>query len=330
MKARDLMTSQVVTVSPDTPTRVIAKLLLDNRISAVPVVDDRGAPIGMVSEGDLIGRAESDRQARGDWWLSLAADGDPPDPAGLEDNGRRARDVMAEPVIIVGEETDTVEIARLLTSYRIKRVPVTRDGRIVGIVSRADLLRALAAQQPAAAAPRHEGLLARALAGLDEHFLHRRHDGPTTASPSHREDGGPTVTDFRHLVAGFRERETQRRAEARIAAIEQQQKQVAQLIDRHISDESWRHLLHKAREAAQTGQKELLMLRFPNQLCSDGGRAINANEPDWPSTLRGEAAELYLRWERDLKSQGFHLAAEVLEFPGGLPGDIGLFLVWGE
>jgi hypothetical protein len=73
-----------------------------------------------------------------------------------------------------------------------------------------------------------------------------------------------------------------------------------------------------------------MLLRFPSQLCSDGGRAINVTEPDWPATLRGEAAEIYLRWERHLKPHGFHLTARVLEFPGGMPGDIGLFLSWGQ
>jgi hypothetical protein len=63
---------------------------------------------------------------------------------------------------------------------------------------------------------------------------------------------------------------------------------------------------------------------------SDGGRAINVTDPGWPATLRGEAAEIYLRWKRDLVPHGFHLAARVIEFPGGMPGDIGLFLVWGE
>jgi hypothetical protein len=105
---------------------------------------------------------------------------------------------------------------------------------------------------------------------------------------------------------------------------------MAELIDRHISDESWRALVHQARQAAEHGEKEFMVLRFPSQLCSDGGRAVNAAEPDWPVTLRGEAAEIYLRRERDLKLNGFRLAARVLDFPGGMPGDIGLFLVWGE
>jgi hypothetical protein len=73
-----------------------------------------------------------------------------------------------------------------------------------------------------------------------------------------------------------------------------------------------------------------LVLRFPNELCSDGGRAINIAAAAWPATLRGEAAELYLRWEQELKPAGFGLSAYVLEFPGGMPGDIGMFLVWGE
>ena len=102
------------------------------------------------------------------------------------------------------------------------------------------------------------------------------------------------------------------------------------MIDLHVSDESLRALLHQAREAAEHGNKEFLLLQAPSQLHSDSRRAINAVEQDWRATLRGEAAELYLRWERELRPHGFHLAARVIDFPDGKPGDIGLFLVWGE
>jgi hypothetical protein len=105
---------------------------------------------------------------------------------------------------------------------------------------------------------------------------------------------------------------------------------VAQLIDHHITEESWRGLIHQARLAAERGEKEFMLFRFPSQLCSDGGRAVNARAPHWPSTLRGEAAEIYLCWERDLKPHGFRLSASVLDFPGGMPGDLALFLTWGE
>src|SRR4029077_3011704 len=87
--------------------------------------------------------------------------------AGLRSPERAARDTMSAPVVTVGEQTDINEIARLLTAYRIKRVPVVRDGRIVGIVSRADLVRALAAAEPSPAAKPTGGLLAGALVALD-------------------------------------------------------------------------------------------------------------------------------------------------------------------
>jgi hypothetical protein len=113
-------------------------------------------------------------------------------------------------------------------------------------------------------------------------------------------------------------------------ADEERHHQVDELSDQRLSDQSWQSILRDARQAAETGQKEWLALRFPSELCSDGGRAINVLEGDWPATLRGEAAEIYQRWEQELKPRGFHLAARVLDFPGGMPGDIGLFLIWGD
>jgi CBS domain-containing protein len=149
MQAREFMTKDPVTVSPDTPTPKIAKLLLAHGISAVPVVDGEGTPIGMVSEGDLLGRAEADREARRDWWLTLLAEGEALHPdflATLRNPQLTAREVMSAPVVRITETTEAPEIARLLEKYRIKRVPVVRDDRIVGIVSRADLLRAFTAE----------------------------------------------------------------------------------------------------------------------------------------------------------------------------------------
>jgi CBS domain-containing protein len=334
MKARDVMTAAVVSVGPDTPTRQIATLLRDHGISAVPVVDAAGAPIGMVSEGDLIGRDEADREARRDWWLTLLAEGGTLNPdfvASLGAPERTARDIMAAPVITIGEDTEICDIARSLTAYRIKRVPVLRDGRIVGIVSRADLVRALAAEQPKPAAG-EGGVLAEALAGLDRQFLHPHPAGQPAplAPPPAAEPAGPTASDFRGLMADHEHKKLEQSQELRRAAVEQRQARVAELIDHHISDENWRSLLHQARQSAEQGGKEFMLLRFPSQLCSDGGRAINISETHWSETLRGEAGELYLRWERDLKPHGFPLGARVLDFPGGMPGDIGLFLFWGQ
>ena len=302
MKAREIMTRDVVSVLPDTPVREIAKLLADRSISAVPVVDNEGALIGMVSEADLIGRDEPSREAR---------------------------EIMTGPVVTIGEDTNTGEIARLLQSYRIKRVPVIKNGRVVGIVSRADLLRVMA-QEPAEPAPIKVGWLGRAIAGLDERFgLHRSPEQPqTAAAPSEPPKPGFQAANFRELVQDFEHRQGRMREEAHRAAAEQRQQRVGQLINEHISDQNWQDILHRARQAAENGQKEFMLLRFPSHLCSDCGRAINVTEPGWPATLRGEAAEIYLRWERDLKPRGFHIAAQVLDFPGGVPGDIGLFLIW--
>jgi len=178
MKARDVMTTAVSSVSPDTPISEIAKILRDRKISAVPVVDETGIPIGMVSEGDLIGRDDAAREARLDWWLTLLAEGEPLNPdfvASLRAPERRACDVMTAPVVTVGEATELREVAQLLTAYRIKRVPVTREGRIAGIVSRADLVRAFAeapAEATASATATH-GLLADVVVGIEQRYRHR-------------------------------------------------------------------------------------------------------------------------------------------------------------
>ena len=179
-------------------------------------------------------------------------------------------------------------------------------------------------------------MLAGALAELDRHFEHPQREHPQQesaprAAPTPEADNtNLAATDFLRLVADHESREAQHREELHRNAAEERRRRVSELIDRHLSDEGWRNLVHQARMAAEHGKKEFMLLRFPSQLCSDGGRTLNAGEPDWPATLRGEAAELYLRWERDLKPHGFHLVARVLDFPGGFPGDAGLFLVWGQ
>jgi len=338
VNARDVMTAAVVSVGPDTPMREIAKVLCDNAISALPVLDAAGAPLGMVSEGDLIGRNETDREARRDWWLTLLAEGEELNAdflAGLRGPRHIARDVMRSPVVTIGEDTDIGDIARLLTSHRIKRVPVVRDGRVVGIVSRADLVRALASEEEAQPAlHRDGGQFAEALAAIDQRFFNSRRphheQQPKTAPSVEPDDAKLTVADFRSLVAEHDHKQTEDRQAHDQAVAQQRRQHVADLTDHHIADAGWRSLMHSARQVAEQGGKEFMLLQFPSALCSDGSRAINSALPEWPATLRGESAELYLRWEHDLKSHGFNLGARVLDFPGGMPGDIGLFLMWGQ
>jgi CBS domain-containing protein len=334
--ALDVMTEKVISIGPDMATRDIANLLLTNRISAVPVVDSEGVPTGMVSEGDLIGRDESDRLARSDWWLGLLAGRLPLDEkftARVQAKDITARDVMSGPLVTVTEDTDVSQIARLFAIHHIKRVPVVRDGRLVGIVSRADLLRAVAAKPSKSPGPQTEkpkGLLA---SFFGEYHLPAR-ETVEGIKASHEvpevDETRLAAADFRHLVQDFHADEVKQHDEARRAAAAQRRARAKQLIDEHIFGEGWRELMHQARVAAENGEREVLLLRFPSQLCIDGGRAINVHETTWPMTLRGEPAEIYLRWERELKPQGFSLSARVLSYPDGKPGDISLFLVWGD
>jgi CBS domain-containing protein len=337
MNAGDVMTSAIISAVGDTPVRDIAQLLLQNHISAIPILDKTGAPIGMVSEGDLIGRDETQRGARREWWLAMLAEGEALGPdflSGFDHPERVATDIMSTPVITVAEDTDTGEIARLLAAHRIKRVPVVQDGRVVGIVSRENLLHMLASEDRHHNAKSEEGLVARAfgdvLAPLKWRFERPRHEVEPNAAPmTAADDNSSAAADFRQLAANFESTEAHRREDLRHSAGEARQHRAQVLIGKHISDGSWRHLVHEARTAAQQGLKEFLLLRFPSQVCSDGGRAVNVPDPGWPSTLRGEAAEIYSRWSHDLQPQGFHLSARVVDFPDGMPGDIGMFLVWG-
>jgi hypothetical protein len=89
-------------------------------------------------------------------------------------------------------------------------------------------------------------------------------------------------------------------------------------------------LRSKLRAAAESGQTELMVMRFPNVLCTDKGRAINNSDPAWPETLTGRPRQAYELWRDQLKAAGFRLSAMIIEWPGGLPGDIGFFLKWGE
>ncbi|MGH7112975.1 MAG: CBS domain-containing protein [Stellaceae bacterium] len=155
MRAMDVMTTPVITVDPETTVRDLAKLLSERSISGVPVCEGGDRLVGIVSEGDLLHRVETGTerrlQKRRSWWLdSLAAE-----EAAARDyvkaHGQRVRDIMSREVISVADTTDLAEVAMLLETRLIKRVPVVRDGKLVGIISRANLVRALATTSSAPA-----------------------------------------------------------------------------------------------------------------------------------------------------------------------------------
>ncbi len=145
MQARDIMTASVATVRPDAEVSEIAKQLLARNISAMPVVVDRDKVVGIVSEGDLMHRSENETERQPSWWIRLFAE--PQDRASdyVKSHGLHAKDIMSRDVISVTEDASLAEIAETLEKNHIKRVTVMRDGKLVGIVSRANLLQGLVA-----------------------------------------------------------------------------------------------------------------------------------------------------------------------------------------
>jgi CBS domain-containing protein len=148
MLVRDIMTRDVMTVSPETPVPALAALFAERGISGVPVVDGGGALLGLVTEGDLIRRLAAEGRPEKSWLSRLlgAAPREAHDYAQI--HGQRAGDIMTTDLEVVGEEDTVSHAAGLLEKRGIRRLPVVREGRLAGIVSRADMMRALLAAQP--------------------------------------------------------------------------------------------------------------------------------------------------------------------------------------
>jgi CBS domain-containing protein len=140
------MVTDVISVGPEASVRDVAKILLANRISAAPVIDDQGRLVGIISEGDLVRRAELGTHYRRSWWLELISGIDKEALAKifLKSHGRKVRDVMTTNVVTAKPTTPLRDIATVLEKNRIKRVPIVVKGQVVGIVSRANIIQALA------------------------------------------------------------------------------------------------------------------------------------------------------------------------------------------
>ena len=136
MKAMDVMVRDVVTVKPETDVASAIKLLIEHDISALPVVDDAGAVVGMLSEADLVRRKEIGTEKHRPWWLEALTPGSMLAEDFAKAHGLRVSEVMSPHVVSASEETPLAEIATLLEKHRIKRVPIIEDGKLVGIVSR--------------------------------------------------------------------------------------------------------------------------------------------------------------------------------------------------
>lgn len=141
MKAADVMTRAVVAVDPEAPIAQAIRLMAGHKVSGLPVLDREGRLVGILSEGDLLRRTET------------GTDGDPPSWLGctlmpgraaaryMRTHARRVGEVMTEDVVAIAEDTPLQEVVELMRRHRVKRLPVVHDGRLVGIVSRADIVR---------------------------------------------------------------------------------------------------------------------------------------------------------------------------------------------
>jgi CBS domain-containing protein len=145
--AADIMTAPAIVVRPETNMAEIASLLASKRFSAVPVCHPDNTLAGIVSESDILKPFRESARARRDWWLGVIADGEelPQDFLDyLRRDTRTAADVMVHHVHTAEEHTTLPQLAELMLSHGVKRLPVLRDGKVVGLVSRADLVGAIA------------------------------------------------------------------------------------------------------------------------------------------------------------------------------------------
>ncbi|HEY0224220.1 MAG TPA: CBS domain-containing protein [Pseudolabrys sp.] len=154
MKAEDIMTRDVISTGPDATIFEAVRLMLQHRISGLPVVNGSGRLLGMVTEGDFLRRAEIGTERHRPRWLEFVLGPGRSAAEYTHSHGRKVEEIMSAEPYWVSEGTPVEDIVSLMERRRIKRVPVTRDARVVGIVSRANLVRAMlpmarAARQPA-------------------------------------------------------------------------------------------------------------------------------------------------------------------------------------
>jgi CBS-domain-containing membrane protein len=143
MKARDIMVRDVITVHPDTLVPNIASLMVEKHISGVPVLSDNRKLVGMVSQSDLLHRAEVGTEREHKWWFRILANSRALAREYVKAHGLKAHDIMSRYVVSVRDDAQLRDVADILDKRRIKRVPVIQEDRVVGIKTRGDLVRAL-------------------------------------------------------------------------------------------------------------------------------------------------------------------------------------------
>lgn len=201
MKAADVMTREVVSIHPDASVLEALRLMLERRISGLPVANASGALVGMLTEGDFLRRAELDTERHRSSWLAFLLGPGRLAREYVRTHGRKVAEVMTHNVVSVTEEIALAEIVRLMERHHIKRLPVTKAGRLIGIVSRRDLLQALASTPMAALAANPDDAALRERI-LDE--IERQPWGPVAMVDVVVDNG---TVDLRGVLTDDRERE---------------------------------------------------------------------------------------------------------------------------
>jgi len=201
MRARDVMVSPVVTVQASSTIPEVARIFVERRISGAPVINDKGGVIGIVSEGDLLHRAEIGTERRRAWWLraligngSLATDY-------IKSHSLKVADVMTHGIVSAAPDTPLHEIAMLMERNAIRRIPILENGALVGIVSRANLVQAVASIRQVSEVP------------LSDKAIREKLLAELTAQPwAHTGLLNITVTNGIVDLYGVTESETERKA----------------------------------------------------------------------------------------------------------------------
>jgi CBS domain-containing protein len=337
-RVADCMTSPVKTVRPEDLARTAAEIMLRLKVSGLPVVDKDGKPVGVVSESDFNFAEATTRQKHREIWLEMLAGNEGEGVAdeyldSLEREGDSVAKIMATHPLCVDAATPVEEAAELMGRHRIKRLPVLRDGVVVGIVTRADLLRFFAPQEHLTKPVTPEFFDEEIEAVVKAHSVGKRPASKVEPAPPPEPAPAPgevTAAELKKIVNEFESNKGRMGEEARRQATAARDELVKHLLNTRYTDPELRQLLMNAREAARRGETGIPALVFPSALCADGGRAINLPDPEWPKTLRGKAADFFLRWDKELRPLGFGLTARIVNFPDGFPGDAELALAWGR
>ena len=326
-RVRDAMDRSTVPVRPGDSACHAAEIMLKLRVSGLPVVDAENRPIGVVSESDFRYADAAERAKHREAWIRYISEGQAMSPAYLEMlecEADQVSRIMASPALCIDEEASLVEAAEKLAEHRLRRLVVTRDGKVTGVVSRSGLLRFFAPQrQTARPLPTPDEFEA----AIEAAGLPAKQPKP---APAPAPEGVVSAVELKRLVSEHERRRAELKSDAARQGDAKRNEAVKLLLRAKFTDAEMTHLLGNAFEAARRGETACVAITFPAALCADGGRAINLPSPDWPASLRGKAADFFLRWESELKPLGYALSSRIASFPDGFPGDAEISLVWGR